>query len=142
MTHHIIYTNETGGVSVVVPAEDCGLTIEEIAEKDCPVGSDYEIVDVSAVPSDRTFRGAWTKGTGKVNVGLAKARLIAHEVRRAKRSEEYTIVDADLIDMAVTPAGQVKRDAIAAKYAMVQTDLDAAVDVDALKAQMVLDGLV
>lgn len=54
----IIYPTDDGGVAVIVPA-DCGLTIEEIAKKDVPEGKPYKIVDVSEIPSDRTFRGAW-----------------------------------------------------------------------------------
>jgi hypothetical protein len=61
MNHRIIYpTDDGGGVAVIVPAPECGLTIEEIAAKDVPAGKPYEIVDVSEIPSDRTFRGAWT----------------------------------------------------------------------------------
>lgn len=54
----IIYQTEEGGVAVIVPA-DCGLTIEEIAAKDVPTGKPYKIVDVSEIPSDRSFRSAW-----------------------------------------------------------------------------------
>lgn len=73
MNSRIIYPTDDGGVAVVVPAPECGLTIEEIAAKDVPpivvmqdgvvVSSTprpYEIVDVADIPSDRTFRGAWT----------------------------------------------------------------------------------
>ncbi len=73
MNQRIIYPTDDGGVAVVVPAPKCGLTIEEIAAKDVPpivvmqdgvvVSSTprpYEIVDVADIPSDRTFRGAWT----------------------------------------------------------------------------------
>lgn len=55
----IIYPNDEGGVAVIIPAAECGLTIEEIAAKDVPAGKPYKIVDVSDIPSDRTFRGAW-----------------------------------------------------------------------------------
>lgn len=58
MNQRIIFQNDEGGVSVIVPA-DCGLTIEEIAAKDVPAGKPYKIVDVSDIPSDRTFRNAW-----------------------------------------------------------------------------------
>ena len=54
----IIYPNEFGGVSVILPA-DCGLTIEQIAAKDVPPGKPYKIIDASEVPTDRTFRDAW-----------------------------------------------------------------------------------
>ena len=59
MDKRIIYPNDDGGVSIIVPAEECGLTIEEIAAKDVPAGKSYKIVDVSEIPSDRTFRNAW-----------------------------------------------------------------------------------
>lgn len=56
----IIYPTDDGGVAVIVPAPGCGLTIEEIARKDVPAGKPYQIIDVADVPSDRTFRNAWT----------------------------------------------------------------------------------
>lgn len=58
MNKRIIYpTND--GVAIIVPASECGLTIEEIAAKDVPAGTPYKIVDVSDIPEDRTFRNAW-----------------------------------------------------------------------------------
>ena len=51
----IIYKTEDGGVAVIVPAD----TIEACM-KDIPEGAEYEIVDTDTIPSDRTFRGAWT----------------------------------------------------------------------------------
>jgi hypothetical protein len=59
MDKRIVYTNDDGTISIIVPA-DCGLTIEEIAAKDVPAGKEYHIVNVSDIPSDRTFRNAWT----------------------------------------------------------------------------------
>ena len=53
------YPTDDGGVAVIVPAPDCGLTIEEIAAKDVPAGKPFKIVDVSDIPEDRTFRDAW-----------------------------------------------------------------------------------
>jgi hypothetical protein len=58
MNQRIIFQNDEGGVAVIIPA-DCGLTIEEIAAKDVPAGKPFKIVDVSDIPSDRTFRNAW-----------------------------------------------------------------------------------
>jgi hypothetical protein len=55
----IIYPTDDGGVAIIVPA-DCGLTIEEIAAKDVPAGKPYQIVDAADIPTERTFRGAWT----------------------------------------------------------------------------------
>jgi len=59
MNKRIIYPTTDGGVAVIIPVLECGLSIEEIAEKDVPTGVPYKIVDASQVPSDRTFRAAW-----------------------------------------------------------------------------------
>ena len=59
MEERIIYPNDDGGVSIVIPAPNCGLTIEEIAAKDVPAGKPYKIVHYTDIPTDRTFRDAW-----------------------------------------------------------------------------------
>ena len=60
MNSRIIYPNDDGGVSIIVPSPNCGLTIEQIAAKDVPEGKPFQIVDVADIPRDRTFRNAWT----------------------------------------------------------------------------------
>jgi hypothetical protein len=62
MTQRILYQNDEGGVSILIPAPECLVehTIEEIAAKDVPAGKPYKIVDVADIPTDRTFRNAWT----------------------------------------------------------------------------------
>jgi hypothetical protein len=60
MNQRIIYPTDDGGVAVVVPAPNSGLTIEQIAAKDVPAGKPFQIVDVSEVPSERLFRAAWS----------------------------------------------------------------------------------
>lgn len=73
MNQRIIYPTDDGGVVILIPAPECGLTIEEIAAKDVPpivvrgpensiVSSTprpFKIVNVADIPSDRTFRNAW-----------------------------------------------------------------------------------
>jgi hypothetical protein len=59
MNQRIIYPTDDGGVAIIVPAAECGLTIEQIAAKDVPAGKSYKIVDVADIPTDRTFRNAW-----------------------------------------------------------------------------------
>lgn len=55
----IIYKNEAGGVSIITPATNCGLTVEQIAAKDVPTGLPYKIVDAADLPSDRSERDLW-----------------------------------------------------------------------------------
>jgi hypothetical protein len=59
MNSRIIYPTDDGGVAVIIPAAECGLSIEAIAAKDVPNGKPFKIVDASAIPEDRTFRNAW-----------------------------------------------------------------------------------
>lgn len=59
MEKRIIYPTDDGGVAVIVPAPDCGMSIEDIAKKDVPAGKDYRIVNAADIPTDRTFRNAW-----------------------------------------------------------------------------------
>lgn len=59
MNSRIIYPTDDNGVAVIIPAAECGLSIEQIAAKDVPAGKPFKIVDVSDIPEDRTFRGAW-----------------------------------------------------------------------------------
>jgi hypothetical protein len=57
MNQRIIYPNDDGGVSILIPTGE--LELAEVARKDVPAGVAYKIVDVADIPTDRTFRGAW-----------------------------------------------------------------------------------
>ena len=69
MNKRIIYQNDNGGVSIIVPC-DCGLTIEEIAAKDVPTGLPYRIVDVADIPEDRQWRNDWTVDESDLTDGV------------------------------------------------------------------------
>lgn len=56
----IIYPNDNGGIVLLTPAPECGLSLQEIAAKDVPAGKPWKIVDAADIPADRTFRNAWT----------------------------------------------------------------------------------
>jgi|TARA_R110002096_G_scaffold360207_1_gene553118 hypothetical protein len=71
-----------------------------------------------------------------ITVNLTKAKTIAHDVRRAKRAEEFAPLDEVIMKQipgADTDAAEVSRAAVRTKYATVQTNIDAAADVAALK---------
>jgi hypothetical protein len=55
----VIFPNDEGGVSVLTPVPNCGLTLEEIIAKDVPAGKPHQVIDKSELPTDRTFRNAW-----------------------------------------------------------------------------------
>lgn len=59
MNKLIIYQTDDGGVAIIIPAPESGLTLEQIAKKDVPQGVPYKIITVDEVPTDRVFRDAW-----------------------------------------------------------------------------------
>ena len=69
MDKRIIYKNTDGTIAIIIPA-DCGLTVEQIAQKDVPTGLKYKIVNVSEISSDRTFRNAWTIDDAELTDGV------------------------------------------------------------------------
>ena len=56
----IVYMQDDGTVAIMIPTDECGLTVEQIQAKDVPDGKTSCIIDASEVPTDRSFRNAWT----------------------------------------------------------------------------------
>tara|TARA_B100000519_G_scaffold48332_1_gene38950 strand:- start:2861 stop:3061 length:201 start_codon:yes stop_codon:yes gene_type:complete len=56
----IVYMQDDGTVAIMIPTDECGLTVEQIQAKDVPDGKTSYIIDASEVPTDRSFRNAWT----------------------------------------------------------------------------------
>ena len=71
MDKRIIYKNTDGSIAIIVPT-DCGLTVEQIAQKDVPTGLNYKIVNVSDISSDRTFWNAWTIDDTELTDGVGE----------------------------------------------------------------------
>lgn len=119
MNLRITYQTPEGGVAVIIPTDDCGLTIEQIAAKDVPAGIPYKIVDVSSIPSDRTFRNAWehcpVNGT-KVNT--AKAKAIHLDRLRELRAPKLAALDIAYQRADEMGDAQGKRDLAAKKQAL------------------------
>lgn len=78
----IIYTNESGGVSVCTPTGE--LDIEAVKAKDTPEHS--IIVDASTLPVDNDFFDAWELNGETVTVNLDKAKNITKDRLRAERT--------------------------------------------------------
>ena len=55
----IIFPNDEGWVSVITPAPNSPLTVEEIAAKDVPEGKPYEIVDHTTLPTGPQELWTW-----------------------------------------------------------------------------------
>ena len=80
MTKRILFQNLDGGISVITPSGE--LSVEETAKKDVPTGFKYKIVDVSDVPSDRTFREAWTIDDSELTDGVGEEKKEEEKKRR------------------------------------------------------------
>jgi hypothetical protein len=82
MTQVIIYTNESGGVSVCVPTGE--LDIQAVKVKDTP--SHSIIVQDSELPqADNDFFDAWELSNGTVSVNLVKAKTLTKTRLREER---------------------------------------------------------
>ena len=68
-------------------------------------------------------------------INIEKAKGIAHEIRRAKRAEEFAPYDEVIMkqipDSNATEA-EASRQAIRDKYATIQTNIDSIADVESL----------
>lgn len=130
----IIYQNESGGVSVIVPTESV-----ELALKDVPAGVPYEIVSADDIPSDRYFRNAWIADGAAVAVDLSKAKDIGHDIRRHQRAEEFQPFDniiAKQIPGADASEAEASRAQIRFKYGLIQDVIDAASDPEEIKSAL------
>ena len=70
----IIYKNLNGGVSIITSTPESleYMTIEEIALKDVPTGLPFAIVEDSEIPTDQTFRDAWTVDEATLTDGVGE----------------------------------------------------------------------
>lgn len=131
----VLFTNDQGGLSVVIPAP--GVSEEEVL-KTIPKGTAFEIVDIEAVPSDRTFRNAWEHcAENKVKVNVDSAKEITHERRRTKRAEDFAPFDeiiAKQIPGKSATEAEASRQEIRNTNAEIQIAIDAANSAEELKA--------
>ena len=133
----IIFQNESGGVSVIIPTGE--LPIEEVAAKDVPEGVAYEIVEDDAIPADRFFRNAWVANGAAIEIDLDAAKSIGHDIRRTQREAEFAPFDA--IIMKQIPGNsaveaEASRQEIRFKYALIQDAINVAETTDEIKSAL------
>ena len=69
-----------------------------------------------------------------ISINVTKAKAIGHDMRRAARAAEFAPLDIKATIPSEAAAAEAARAVIRAKYAGIQTDMDAAVDVVELKS--------
>jgi hypothetical protein len=128
--NRIIYPTPEG-VAIIIPAESV-----ELALKDVPEGTPYEIVTTDDIPADRFFRNAWVLGDCCVEHDLDKCKSIGHNVRRQKRAEEFAPHD-DIIAKQIpgkdAAEAETNRQLIRNKYADIQDNIDVATTPNEIK---------
>lgn len=72
MNQVIVYKNDEGGVSVIIPTPEALALygIEAIAAKDVPAGKPYKIVSAEDIPADRTQRKLWVVDEADLTDGV------------------------------------------------------------------------
>jgi hypothetical protein len=70
--NRIIYKNNEGGVSVIIPTQEAldAHGLMAIAIKDVPAGKKFKLIDASDIPSDRSDRNAWTVDEADLTDGI------------------------------------------------------------------------
>lgn len=92
MNKRILYTDDNGGIGIIVPAISV-----ELALKDVPSGKAYTIVDTAEIPVDRTFRNAWERQNNAVAVNMPKARNLKRDMIRVERAAELERLDVEFM---------------------------------------------
>ena len=114
MNKVIIYNQENGVMAICVPALNCGLSIEAIAEKDVPT-ENYKIIDKQDLDTlDEQFRNAWVCDTDMNPViDLEKAKEVWKEKIRLKRGP--ALLDLDVQYMRALESGDGTENIVKAK---------------------------
>jgi hypothetical protein len=136
ISKRIVYQMDDGSVAVIIPCLDCGLTVEEIADKDVPTSSQFYIVDASQIPEDRTFRGAWRLSDGNIVHNIEIAKTIAHEMRRSFREKEFEPLDTESTIPSLSSSAESARKLIREKYAAMQIAIESSSSVFQIKAAL------
>lgn len=71
-----------------------------------------------------------------ININLDKAKDIAHDMRRAKRAEEFAPLDIKATIPSEAVAAETARQTVRDKYAAMQAEINAAVTPEEIKTTL------
>lgn len=108
----VIFTRPSGSMSTISPAPEYRVKkkdldddefMQHIIDIDLPAGvTDFAVVDLSELPTDRAFRNAWRKNGVNIRVDLPEARTIHQaKIDRIKNREMKPLVDDIVIQQAL-----------------------------------------
>ena len=142
----IVYTNQDGSVSVVIPSGE--VPIETIMTKDVPANAiNARQITTDELPQDRLFRGAWDDSNPEefIGINLSKAKEIAHTIRRAKREEEFKPLDEVIMKQIPgthTVTAEESRAEIRNRYTQIQNDIDSTTDETSLRSTLINNNII
>ena len=116
----IIYTNSDGTVAIIHPIRDINDAIKAV-----PSGLSYEIVEDSAIPSDRSFRNAWKQNSKTIETDMTKAREIHKTNIRNARTPKLTELDVEFQKALETSASTT--DIVSKKQALRDAPADSGI---------------
>ena len=71
-----------------------------------------------------------------ITINIDKAKNIAHDIRRAKRSEEFAPLDVQASIPSQATAAEAARQVVRDKYAAMQTEINAAATPEEIKTAL------
>lgn len=71
-----------------------------------------------------------------ITINIDKAKNIAHDIRRAKRSEEFVPLDVQATIPSQATAAEAARQVVRDKYAAMQTEINAAATPEEIKVAL------
>lgn len=71
-----------------------------------------------------------------ISISIDKAKVIAHDRRRAARAKEFAPLDVKVTIPGEQEAAEAARQEVRQRYAVMQTAIDAAVTVEEIKAAL------
>ena len=95
----VLFIDEKGNTCILTPAENCGLSFEEIVMKDVPQSPLVKVISSEEVPSDRRLRNAW-----KTDFTLDETK--AQNLIRESRDSRLVLLDKDAV--AAERAGNIE----------------------------------
>lgn len=114
MSNVIIYKAENNGVLVMQPTPEWTGTLEELIAKDVPSNTPSRIVDVTDLPPDGEFFGAWEWADDTINVNITTAKEIWRNKFREARTPIFEKLDVEFM-RAIEIGDTQKQQEIAAK---------------------------
>lgn len=106
----IIYQNQDDTIAIIMPVEGCGLTIEQIAQKDVPFGVAYLITEDSDLPEDWSTSSAWEADfSSPSGIGMGAQRYFIAQAAAVISDPEST---PEQIEAAMLLSEQMQREII------------------------------